>query len=375
MGAALYALRPFFFMSYTTLFKTASGTNTTNATYALVQDGFCAVMNSGVSLPSILVKDQETPNMLATDGIAGVTVTVTTVGTGGPPSLGSFGHYIEASDGDYSPSYPQDPRLSDANDATYLTSSILSLCVFNDLGASSPVDRCKFVFSGALGEVYSIDYRIAYSNDGTTWTDLPGGTGSVLYGTTTVDLSFAAITARYWRAGIIGAVHAIEDGGVSPGHVRINTFDQYYSGTRYTSDPIGTERLQAALTLDGSTAATSYKSATVPASNGTVTFGGIADTWGIALTRADVASTSFGVMLKRGDALGGECTTTARNIDCVRMDVETFDNSKINKYWRDGGDHSPDAFRHYGAESIVREPPSFPVEYVPEFVAKKTPED
>lgn len=97
--------------------------------------------------------------------------------------------------------------------------------------------------------------------------------------------------------------------------------------------PIETEspnpkRWEVSLTLNGSTAvATKFAGY---ATGALVTLGSETDDWGRAWTPSEIASATFGVMVRRGDVLGGEDTASTRYINAIRVAVHfNYDGGSI----------------------------------------------
>jgi hypothetical protein len=78
-----------------------------------------------------------------------------------------------------------------------------------------------------------------------------------------------------------------------------------------------------ALTKDGSSNVGNAQALLVPATDAVITAGGPGSLWGTAVDLSELASPSFGILLRRGDVLGGECLSTERRVDAdARSAVE-----------------------------------------------------
>lgn len=82
---------------------------------------------------------------------------------------------------------------------------------------------------------------------------------------------------------------------------------------------IGFRRLQIGLTVNGSTTVGTLKD--MDAFTSFVDLGGVTDTWGRTWTFGEIQDANFGVMIRRGDVLGSEDTSTARSVGAVVVTV------------------------------------------------------
>ncbi|MGV3617912.1 MAG: discoidin domain-containing protein [Fimbriimonas sp.] len=149
----------------------------------------------------------------------------------------------------------------------------------------------------------------AYSDDGSTWTSLPPGdvlAGEIggIYNDTRQLLP--PVAARFWRISITDA------------NPQVRNFRLYNGATSLTPLSSAVERLQVALTVDGTNPVGTLQTVTVGA-GGTFSLGGPSSLLGTTLTPADANGDGFGILIRRADALGGETTATDRRIDLAQL--------------------------------------------------------
>ncbi len=88
------------------------------------------------------------------------------------------------------------------------------------------------------------------------------------------------------------------------------------------------KRWEVSLTLNGSTAAATKFASYV--TGGLITLGSETDAWDRVWTPSEIASATFGVMVRRGDVLGGEDTASTRYINAIRVAVHfNYDGGSI----------------------------------------------
>lgn len=114
----------------------------------------------------------------------------------------------------------------------------------------------------------------------------------------------------------LGAATAYEIVGVL---VKIYPADLPIIGTT----PGLTPRLEVALSIDGglTVSGTSKFVNYDPGFGVTFNLGGVSDPWGNTFTKAEIQSSSFAVMIRRGDVMGSEDTSQVREIDALEATI------------------------------------------------------
>ena len=119
------------------------------------------------------------------------------------------------------------------------------------------------------------------------------------------------------------------------------------------SDLSPQSRLQVGLTVDATSNVGVLKQidllTAVPKPDGFIELGGMADTWGRSWTAGEIQGSGFGLMIRRGDVLGGEDTSSGRSVGAVSITV----------YFNEGESLTM-ADRLYGAQRYVFAPEATP---------------
>jgi len=308
----------------------ASGADWVTPSQALVNDAAAAEFPAGEPTPTWLrLFDLSNRDIPPGDTILGFEVTLDLLGTGGPGGTnlgqGGLGYARNVDD------VPDDAADAfDSNASSYYgwastsTSEARGATVIHDLG--QPVTVGRIVSKAIFGD-FSSAYHWQYSHDGFTWTDVVYDSPIVAplpLADFIVDDAITPVAARWWRYTL---------GDEDPGDVsgtRIYEF-RLYGADELTLLTPGTavvsssdlERLEVALSKDGSTIEGSAKSVTIDPGGGVYLLGGLLDLWDGGWPAADVDDADVSVLIRRGDAVGGgdEATYTARLVDFCSVTV------------------------------------------------------
>jgi hypothetical protein len=297
----------------TLLPSAAAGTAWTNAGGALVEGGTVATYPANQAGANWLrltsMVDRDLPSGAV---VTGFTVRARLLATGALNVINAFGWCAPS----YEANLPQaTTRVAATFDGDLLTSyapTVAGVTTIHDLGTARPVGA---VFAGFRA---AVDPVIAYSSDGVSWTNATGSAVSGIdffTGAQVYDLTLTStVSARFWRVSV--------DDSTGTNDARVREFKLYDApgGTAYAQNVTTLqERLQIALTVNGTSEASDIRAVNVPTSDAWVQLGGAADLWGFTGTAVDVEASAFGVILRRGDVLGDEQTGSARQIDAVEL--------------------------------------------------------
>lgn len=149
------------------------------------------------------------------------------------------------------------------------------------------------------------------SDNGTTWTDFSDDVSPIAHGLLTVTQAIPATTARYWRMHLSVAPYPLFSG--VPIRSRIFEFRVLGADGQPPVPPSElAQRLEVALTLDGSTPVGAPQSLSV-SEGGELVFGDPASTFGATLTVSHLTSATFGFLIRRS-TLEDENTSTDRRV-------------------------------------------------------------
>ncbi|MCW5939913.1 MAG: discoidin domain-containing protein [Fimbriimonadaceae bacterium] len=315
------------------VFGSAVGTGWTDPDKALSLDGQAAVWPGGSSPVQWLRLTDASDRSLPLDTeVVGFRLTVTALGSGYTPPFGTMAQGWRGQTVDEGLSWPswaqhgEDAYLAwDEDDATwygeddYSGTTGRAVSVAHDLGSPYQVTRVRTVFR--YGQSQSYVARWAYSANGTDWAEVPFDEPHGFADPDTVytdDRELEVpVTARYWR-------FRLQDGNEQGDQTRprVHEFQLYDGPTRLTGGAGGdvVERLQVALTKDGSAPAGEVRTVSIGAGGGTYLVGAVDDLWGALWSPAEVGAATFGVVVRRAD-LAGETVASDRRVDHVALEV------------------------------------------------------
>lgn len=301
--------------------QTASGTNWVSSNNSLSLGGGYASYPTQNSPSQWLALTNLSNRAINTPGatISGVQVNLFMIGTGGPPPV-TLGLASRVFQGNVSDTVTTTGLTTDGNNATYYGdanpgASATSLTVIHDFGEIATVTSAIIMTRSVNGSTASFHY----SNDGSTWTPVPRsgpgvvGAGGDLTDNFTVN---GTVSARYWRA-------TITESGNPSNQVRLYTFELYNGATLMTPGYVqtgGTERIEVALTKDGTNPVGATKTVILSTTDATYTIGDANDLWGTTLTTAEVGASTFGFLVRRSQS-GGEMIFTERRVDFVNSAI------------------------------------------------------
>lgn len=294
--------------------QTAAGTGITAPNNALVDDAASAIIPAGVS--NFLRLTNLTNRTLAgTRDIVGFEIQVDALAES---PTGQMGMAARIYQGNVSQMVGLAPDSHDGSLVTFYgdataQGTTTSYTVIHDLGSAQLVGhiKTKYMFGNFVGTPCTIEY----SNNGTTW--LPIFRGAVAFPApgidTTEEFDITPASARYWRAT-----------SSDPDQVKLHNFRLYASlggAEILPSGGGGNQRVEVAITKDGTTAAGTWQAVNVTSTVSTTIIGGPTNLLGATVSQAELAASTFGILTRRADGLGGENTTTWRGVEFEQLSV------------------------------------------------------
>lgn len=318
------------------LFSSAAGTNWSSPTNALINDGSVATFaKTQPTVTPLRLTDMSDRTYQALDAILGLTATVKLGGTGGPRGAARG---VMASGATVYSSVDDAANAIDGDLGTYYGYSasangvVRYVSVVIDLGEAKTVGHVKSTVHSESSDAPSAPLFFK-SSDGVNWTAVsmsssfpPIGAGPANIDWDS-DLSGGPHSARFWRI-------EHQDGGVGEDSMpQVRNFRLYQTGgsTEVVRTIAMKERIEVALTRDGTNAFGSWKQIEVDAGGGTYVLGNASDLWGNAeIFGQDLLLSTFGTLARRKALEDGNEVATDRLVDFVKLssgyDVWVYNN-------------------------------------------------
>lgn len=303
----------------------AAGTNWNNTSNALLADSlFATFSKTQVTVTPLRLTNLSNRNYQALDELVGLAATVVLGGSGGPrgPARGLLdfsGTIYNAVD--------DAANVIDGDTATYYghpsiqSGVIQEVSAVIDLGEAKTVGHIKYRVLAQMADV-SFEPAFYKSSDGVSWTlvTLSGGFAPPINGPVDIvrgdDLNGGPHTARFWMI-------EWQDGGIGyDALARIKNFRLYEAGgsTEVVRTIAMKERIEVALTREGSTAFGSWKQIEVASGGGTYSLGSVSDLWDNAeILGQDLNLSTFGILVRRKALEDGNEVATDRLVDYASL--------------------------------------------------------
>lgn len=310
--------------------QSAAGTNWTSPTNALVEDATVATFPKTVaSIDPLKLTNLSNRDYQDGDELVGIVARFVLGGTGGPrgPARGLMTAGAGAAT-IYS-AVDDAANVLDGSDATYYgyaSSAVATRATeaIIDLGEAKTVGHVKLFFHFEAS-TQSGHPTFWSSTDGVSWTqrfiDFGGAEPPLGFGPADVEYSGNLSTtpsARFWK------VTVSDGGGGEVAMPRIFRFKIFQTGgsTEVVRTVTMKERVEVAVTLDGSTAASAWRQIEVDAAGGEYTIGDVDDLWSISsLFGSDMNPSTSGLLGRRKGLEDANEVATDRLFDFAELDA------------------------------------------------------
>lgn len=304
-------------MAYTDMVpQTAAGTSWVSPNNALLDDSAYARYPQGGSANVLKLTNLTNRSLAGDREIVGFDIRVD---AWSEPLTGQLGRAARVTRADIDEITELAPDAHDGSLSTYYGDASapgpdVYLTVIHDLGTSQSVGHIKTTYEYGVS---GTNLTWEYSDDGFNWTTVPRSFIPFGFGgapvTDDFDVDGGPVTARYWR-------FTIDDDD----YTRLYNFRLYASSggaERVAVTQSDSIRIEVAITKDGTTAAGDWTAITLTGTADTYTVGGASNLLGATVSQSEVSASTFGVLIRRADALSGENTTTWRAVDFAQLTV------------------------------------------------------